>query len=54
VDDTVECVKQVVNQGLVDGKRVVIRGGSSGEFSLNDFTVLIQRTSQVAIPFSLL
>ena len=31
VDDTVECVKQIVKQGLVDEKRVVIRGGSAGK-----------------------
>ena len=30
VDDTVECVKQVVKQGLIDENRVVIRGGSAG------------------------
>ena len=30
VEDSVECVKQIVKQGLVDEKRVVIRGGSSG------------------------
>jgi protease II len=33
VDDTVECVRNVVKQGLVDEKRVVIRGGSAGQSS---------------------
>lgn len=31
VNDPQECVKYIVSEGLVDGKRVVIRGGSAGE-----------------------
>jgi hypothetical protein len=41
VDDTVACVKQIVKQGLVDEKRVVIRGGSAGESYLRDLIVAL-------------
>jgi len=34
VDDTLECVRQIVKQGLVDEKRVVIRGGSAGGYTV--------------------